>query len=68
MGFTAFRVVLQVIEKGEDSSSIKSTMEYEYNVEAAPIASLINTQLLDEIARIAKIHLNKNKLPAKEDK
>ncbi|XP_028753368.1 S-norcoclaurine synthase 2-like [Neltuma alba] len=64
LGFSAFRVRLEVIEKGKNSSSVKSTMEYEFNEEAAPVASLINSQVLAEIALIAKTHLNKNKPPA----
>ncbi|XP_028753393.1 S-norcoclaurine synthase 2-like [Neltuma alba] len=64
LGFSAFRVRLEVIEKGKNSSSVKSTMEYEFNEEDAPVASLINSQVLAEIALIAKTHLNKNKPPA----
>ncbi|KAI9110632.1 hypothetical protein K1719_018498 [Acacia pycnantha] len=68
LGFTSFRTRLQVIEKGEDSSFIKSTMEYEFKEEATPIASLINTEILAQIALMAKIHLNKNKPHTKDDK
>ncbi|XP_054811110.1 norbelladine synthase-like [Prosopis cineraria] len=64
LGFTLFRVRFEVTEKGEDSSIVKSTVEYELKEDAlanAPIASNA-IQSLASIAQMAKLHLNKNKL------
>ncbi|MED6148741.1 hypothetical protein PIB30_055747 [Stylosanthes scabra] len=63
LGFTLFRVKFEVIEKGEDSSIIKSTIEYELKEEHAANASLVSTQILANIAQLAKNYLNKNKAP-----
>ena len=60
-GFTLFRVRFEVIEKGEDSSIIKSTIEYELKEEDAANASLVSIQALATIAELAKNYLNKNK-------
>ena len=65
LGFTLFRVRLEIIEKGQDSSIIKYTIEYEVKEEAKDNASFVSIQGLSEIAQVAKIHLNKNKV-AKE--
>ncbi|KAI9110628.1 hypothetical protein K1719_018494 [Acacia pycnantha] len=64
LGFSLFRVRLEVIEKGEESSIIKSTVEYELKEDAlanAPLASNA-IQSLAKISEMAKTHLNKNKL------
>jgi len=61
LGFTLFRVRLEVIEKGEESSIIKSTIEYEVKEENAANASLVTIQPLATIAELAKNYLNKNK-------
>lgn len=61
LGFTLFRVRLEVIEKGEESSIIKSTIEYEVKEENAANASLVTIQPVATIAELAKNYLNKNK-------
>lgn len=61
LGFSLFRVRLEVIEKGEKSSIIKSTIEYELNEENASNASLVSIQSLATIVELAKNYLNKNK-------
>ncbi|XP_028753374.1 S-norcoclaurine synthase-like [Neltuma alba] len=64
LGFTVFRIRFHVIEKGEESSIIKSTVEYELREDAlanAPIASNA-IQSLAGITQMAKAYLNKNKL------
>jgi len=60
-GFTLFRVRLAVVEKGEESSIIKSTIEYEVKEENASNASLVSIQTLATMAEIAKNYLKKNK-------
>ncbi|GAU43497.1 hypothetical protein TSUD_92080 [Trifolium subterraneum] len=67
LGFTLFRVRFEVIEKGEDSSIIKSTIEYEVKEEYAANASLVSIQTLVNIVEVAKNYLNRNKA-AKEVK
>ncbi|XP_027356326.1 S-norcoclaurine synthase 2-like [Abrus precatorius] len=65
LGFTLFRVRFEVIEKGEESSIIKSTIEYELKEEDASNASLVSVQPVATIAQLAKNYLNK---AAKEPK
>ncbi|KAJ1406693.1 START-like domain superfamily [Sesbania bispinosa] len=67
LGFTLFRIRFQVIEKGEDSSIIKSTIEYQVKEEDAANASLVSLQSVANIAQVAKNYLNRNKA-AKEAK
>ncbi|KAI5390926.1 norbelladine synthase [Lathyrus oleraceus] len=56
-GFKLFRVRFEVIEKGEDSSIIKSTLEYEAKEEAN--ASLVSIDPLANIVQVAKNYLGK---------
>ncbi|QCD88875.1 S-norcoclaurine synthase 2-like [Vigna unguiculata] len=65
LGFTLFRVRFEVKEKGEDSSIIKSIIEYELKEENASNASLVSIQPLATIAELANTYLNKNK-PSKQ--
>ncbi|KAL2329252.1 hypothetical protein Fmac_022679 [Flemingia macrophylla] len=67
LGFTLFRVRFEVIEKCEESSIFKSTIEYELKEENASNASLVSVQPLVTIAELGKNYLNKNKV-AKEAK
>ncbi|WJX44899.1 hypothetical protein P8452_31826 [Trifolium repens] len=66
-GFTLFRVRFEVIEKGEESSIIKTTIEYEVKEEDKANASLVSIQTLANIVEVAKDYLNRNKA-AKEPK
>jgi hypothetical protein len=66
-GFTLFRVRFEVIEKGEESSIIKTTIEYEVKEEDKANASLVSIQTLANIVEVAKDYLNRNKA-AKEAK
>jgi hypothetical protein len=49
------------MEKGEDSSIIKSTIEYEIKEEDAANVSLISIQTLANIVEVGKNYLNRNK-------
>lgn len=60
-GFTLFRVRFEIIEKGEDSSIIKTTIEYEIKEEHAANASFVSIEPLANIMEVAKSYLNKNK-------
>ncbi|KAK2434779.1 norbelladine synthase [Trifolium repens] len=64
-GFTLFRVRLEVIEKGEDLSIIKSSIEYEVKEENAANASLVSVQPLENVAEVGKNYLYKNKASKK---
>ncbi|KAK2434778.1 norbelladine synthase [Trifolium repens] len=66
-GFTLFRVRFEVIEKGEESSIMKTTIEYEVKEEDKANASLVSIQTLANIVEVAKDYLNRNKA-AKEPK
>lgn len=61
LGFTLFRVRFEVIEKGQDSSIIKTVIEYEVKEEAKANASLVSIKPLADIAELAKTRLDKNK-------
>ncbi|KAJ1406697.1 START-like domain superfamily [Sesbania bispinosa] len=61
LGFTLFRVRFEVIEKGEDSSIIKSTIEYEVKEEDKANASFVSIQPVANIVEVAKNDLNRNK-------
>lgn len=67
LGFTLFRVRMEVIEKGKDSSIIKTTLEYEVKEEEAANVALASIQQLAEILEVGKNYLNRNK-DAKEVK
>ncbi|XP_054813920.1 norbelladine synthase-like [Prosopis cineraria] len=68
LGFTLFRVRFHIIEKGEDSSILKSSVEYQLKQEASENGSIVSNaiQALASIAQVAKLHLNKNKLASQE--
>ncbi|KAG2701191.1 hypothetical protein I3760_06G033300, partial [Carya illinoinensis] len=61
MGFTLYRVRFEVIEEGDDSCIIRSTIEYEVKEEAAANASYVTIEPLEGITQIAKSYLTKNK-------
>ncbi|KAL2329253.1 hypothetical protein Fmac_022680 [Flemingia macrophylla] len=61
LGFTLFRVRFEVTEKGEESSILKSTIEYEVKEENTSNASLVSVQPLVVLAEFGKTYLNKNK-------
>jgi hypothetical protein len=61
IGFTLVRIRFEVIEKGEDSSIIKSTIEYEIKEEDAANVSLVSIQTLANIVEVGKNYLNRNK-------
>lgn len=61
-GFTLFRVRFEIIEKGEEYSSIiKTTIEYEIKEEHAANASFVSIEPLANIMEVAKNYLNRNK-------
>ncbi|XP_028753366.1 S-norcoclaurine synthase-like [Neltuma alba] len=64
LGFTLFRGRFHIMEKGKDSSTVKSTVEYELKQEASENGSIASNaiQALANIAQVAKQHLNRNKL------
>ncbi|KAJ4721077.1 S-norcoclaurine synthase-like [Melia azedarach] len=61
LGFTLFRAIFEIIEKGNDSCIIKSTIQYEVKEEAAANVQYVSIQPLANIAEIAKNYLIKNK-------
>ncbi|XP_038901967.1 norbelladine synthase-like [Benincasa hispida] len=63
IGFTLYRVRFKIIENGEDSCIVESTIEYEIMEEAAANASLVTIQPLIDIAQEANAYLLQNKQP-----
>ena len=57
IGFTLYRVRLKIVENGDDSCIVESTIEYEIKEEAAANASLVTLQPLIDIAQAANDHL-----------
>ncbi|XP_054811386.1 norbelladine synthase-like [Prosopis cineraria] len=60
LGFTIFKIRFEVKEKGEESSIIKTTLEYELKQEASANASLVSMAIQEaaNVAQLAKLHLN----------
>ena len=67
LGFTLYRDRFEVIEKGNDSCIIRSTIEYELKEDAAANASLVSIEQLANVAELAKYHLLKS-MTAKDEK
>ncbi|KAK9272570.1 hypothetical protein L1049_002944 [Liquidambar formosana] len=61
LGFSLYRVRFEIIEKGEESCILKSTIEYDVKEEAAANASIVTIQPLAHIAELAKNYLIKTK-------
>lgn len=61
LGFALYRVRFEIIEKGEDSCIIRSTIEHQVKEEAAANASYVSVEPLAKIAEVAKSYLIKNK-------
>ncbi|RDX87399.1 S-norcoclaurine synthase 2, partial [Mucuna pruriens] len=61
LGFTLFKFRFQVIEKSQEPSIIKSTIEFELKEENAANVSLLPTQPLVHMVEAAHNYLNKNK-------
>ncbi|PON77556.1 Major latex protein domain containing protein [Parasponia andersonii] len=62
LGFSLYRVRLEIIEKDDHSSIIKSTIEYELNDDSAANASIVSVDSLAAISLIAQNHLTNTKL------
>ncbi|KAG6571179.1 S-norcoclaurine synthase 1, partial [Cucurbita argyrosperma subsp. sororia] len=61
IGFTLYRVRLKIVENGDDSCIVESTIEYDIKEEDAANASLVSIQPLIDIAQAANDHLLHNK-------
>ncbi|KAG6655437.1 hypothetical protein CIPAW_05G216000 [Carya illinoinensis] len=61
LGFTYYRVRFEIIEKGDDSSVIKTTVDYDVKEEAAANASYVNIEPMLKIAEATKKYLLENK-------
>ena len=61
VGFTLFRVIFEIIEKGSDSCIIRSIIEYELKEEAAANASFVSIDTVAKIAEISKNYLLNNR-------
>ncbi|KAF5450659.1 hypothetical protein F2P56_030990 [Juglans regia] len=61
LGFTYYRVRFEINEKGDDSSVIKTTVDYDVKEEAAANASYVNIEPMLKIAEATKKYLLENK-------
>jgi ribosome-associated toxin RatA of RatAB toxin-antitoxin module len=61
LGFTLYRFRFEIIEKGNDSCIIKSTIEFDVKEEAAANVSYATIEPLAKVAELVKTHLIKNK-------
>ncbi|KAF4393368.1 hypothetical protein CsatB_009967 [Cannabis sativa] len=59
LGFTLYRICLEIIEKYEDCSIIKSTIKYEIKDDYAENVSIVSLDALAAIALIVQNHLTK---------
>ncbi|KAG6714617.1 hypothetical protein I3842_05G210300 [Carya illinoinensis] len=57
LGFTYYRVRFEIIEKGDDSSVIKTTVDYDVKEEVAANASYVNIEPMLKIAEATKKYL-----------
>ncbi|WJX44898.1 hypothetical protein P8452_31825 [Trifolium repens] len=67
LGFTLYRIRLEVIEKGVESSIMKTTLEYAVKEEEEVDASLLSIKPLANVMEVGKNYLIRNKA-AKEAK
>ncbi|XP_030488162.1 norbelladine synthase [Cannabis sativa] len=58
LGFTLYRVRLEIIEKDEGCSLIKSTIEYEVKDDYAENVCLVSLDILSAVGLMAQNHLN----------
>ncbi|OVA02895.1 Bet v I domain [Macleaya cordata] len=61
LGFTLYRITLQIIEKDSESSIIKSTIDYEVNDDSADNAAFVSTKPLETIAQVIGKYLMEKK-------
>ena len=61
LGFNQYRVCFEIIEKGKDSCTINSKVEYDAKEEATSLASTIPSLQLEAIVGVAKDYLLKTK-------
>ena len=61
MGFTLYCVRFEIIENGDNSCIIKSTIEYDIKEEAAANALFVTVEPLTKVVQLAKAYLIKNK-------
>lgn len=61
LGFTLYLVRFEIFEKDNNSSIVKSTIEYEVKDKFAANASVVSIDGLANIALLAKNHLTKPK-------
>ncbi|CBI26495.3 hypothetical protein VitviT2T_024096 [Vitis vinifera] len=61
LGFTLYRVCIEIVEKDKDSCVIKLKIEYDVKEEAASNASMVTTKPLEGIASVTTTYLLKMK-------
>ncbi|CAN1344048.1 Norbelladine synthase [Linum perenne] len=57
MGFDLYRVRLEILEKGAESSIIKSTIEYEVDDSKSELVSYVSTDPIELMAKTIGNHV-----------
>ncbi|CAN0862402.1 Norbelladine synthase [Linum grandiflorum] len=57
MGFDLYRVRLEIIETGAESSIVKSTVEYEVDDSKSELVAYVSTELLELMAKVIGNHV-----------
>lgn len=67
MGFHLYRIRLEIIENGTESSVVRSTIEYDVDDNFAENASLVSTKSLETIAEVVGRYLTEKKATAQSE-
>ena len=67
MGFHLYRIRLEIVENGTESSVVRSTIEYDVDDKFAENASLVTTKSLETIAEVVGRYLTEKKATAQSE-
>ncbi|KAE8077495.1 hypothetical protein FH972_016055 [Carpinus fangiana] len=67
MGFHLYRIRLEIVENGTESSVVRSTIEYDVDDKFAENASLVTTKPLETIAEVVGRYLTEKKATAQSE-
>lgn len=67
LGFHLYRIRLEIIENGSESTVVRSTIEYDVDDKFAENASLVTTKPLETIAEVVGRYLAEKKATAQSE-
>jgi len=67
LGFHLYRIRLEIIENGSESTIVRSTIEYDVDDKFAENASLVTTKSLETIAEVVGGYLAEKKATAQSE-